>query len=120
MKALARPLLIALSGAWALAAALPSQADHGRGWEYRDGHVWEYRDDRDHGRARHWQAHRPHRPGYGPPVIIHRPPVVVYRPPVVVYDSPVVYERRVYHGPTYYTPCHHEPSVSFSFTLPLR
>jgi hypothetical protein len=111
MKALTRTLLIALSGVWALAAALPAQADPGRGWEHRDY--------RDHDRGRHWRDHREHRPAYGPPVIIHRAPVVVYRPPVVVYESPVVYERRVYYGPTAYTSCR-EPSVSFSFSLPLR
>lgn len=112
MNALARTSLIALSAVWALAATLPAQADHGRGWEYRD--------DRDHGHGQHWKEHRHHRPAYGPPTVIYRAPVVIYRPPVVVYESPVVYERRIYHGPTYYTPYHHEPSVSFSFTLPLR
>ena len=115
MKALARTLLIALSGAWVLAATLPAHADHGRGWEYRDhdrGQDW--RDNRQH-----WRDHRPHRPVYGPPTVIHRTPVVVYRPAVVVYESPVVYERRVYHGPTSH-PYNREPYVSFSFTLPLR
>ena len=108
MKALARTLLIALSGAWALAATLPAHADHGRGWEYRD-----------HDRGQDWRDHRPHRPVYGPPTVTHRTPVVVYRPPVVVYESPVLYERRVYHGPTSH-PYYREPYASFSFTLPLR
>jgi hypothetical protein len=116
MKALARTLLIALAGAGTLTAALPVQADHGRGWEFRDGRGWESRDDRDHGR--HWRAHKPQRPIYGP--VIHRAPVVIYRPPVVIHEAPVVYERRVYYGPTYHTPCHTEPSVSFGFTVPLR
>lgn len=118
MKAYTRTLLFTLSGVAALATTFPAQADHGRGWESRDDRGWQYRDDRD--RGRHWQEHRHHRPVYGPPVVIHRPPVVVYQPPVVVYESPVVYERRFYHGPTYYTPYYREPSVSFSFTLPLR
>lgn len=91
MKAIARTLLLALTGVWGLATTLPAQADHGRGWEYRDHH--EYRDFRDHGRGPHWRAHKHHHPVYAPPVVI-------YRPPVVVYESPVVYERRVYHGPT--------------------
>lgn len=110
MKAQTRTLLMALAGAWALGTALPSLADHGRGW---DRH--EYRDHRPH-----WKEHRHHHHAYGPPVVVYNPPVVIHRPPVVVYEPPVVYERRVYYGPTYYTPYYREPSLSFSFTVPLR
>lgn len=112
MKALARTLLIALAGAWALGAALPAQADHGHGWKQRE-HC-------DLSRGRHWEEYWRPGPAHGASAVIHRPPVVVRRPAVVVYESPVVYERRVYYGPTHYTPYYREPSVSFSFTMPLR
>lgn len=105
MKALTRTLLVALAGALTLISAPPTLADRGRGWDSCDY--------REHPHRPYWKAHKHHHPVYGPPVVIHRPPVVIYEPPVV-------YERRFYYGPTYYTPYSREPSVSFSFTVPLR
>ena len=104
MKASIRNTLTSLVSVIALTLSAGALADGGR---------W-HDDDRDWGHEKHYDKHHykhhPQHAGAG------------Y---VIIREAPVVYERRVYYerpyyGRTYYRPYYDEPSVSFSFTVPLR
>ena len=104
MNTSTRNTLPALVGVFALSLSAGALADSGR-WNDRD-RDWGH----DKHAYKHHQKHHSHhdRAGY-----------------VIIREAPVVYERRgyyerPYYGRTYYRPYYDEPSVSISFTVPLR
>lgn len=102
MKAPILNSLAALFGAFALTLSAGVLADGGR---------W-HDDDRGWGHDKHAYKHHHKHHHTGPARVIIR-------------EAPVVYERRVYYERpyyerTYYRHYYDEPSVSFSFTVPLR